>query len=43
MKNYNFESFNKAWVDVMTKIYEEEGSWDTRNYSHRWELKEIAL
>jgi len=43
LKNYNFESFNKSWVDVMTKIHEEEGSWDTRNYSQRWEVKEIAL
>ena len=43
MENYNFENFNKLWVDVMTKIYEEEGSWETRKHSQRWTIKEIAL
>jgi glycosyltransferase involved in cell wall biosynthesis len=34
MKNYNFETFNKQWVDIMTEIHEQEGSWDTRiNYN----------
>jgi glycosyltransferase involved in cell wall biosynthesis len=33
MENYNFETFNKQWVDIMTEIYEEHGSWDERiNY-----------
>ena len=41
MKNYNFENFNKTWVDVMTKLHEEEGSWETRNYSKRWTIKEV--
>tara|TARA_B100000900_G_scaffold414275_1_gene440491 strand:- start:2957 stop:4222 length:1266 start_codon:yes stop_codon:yes gene_type:complete len=32
-KNYSFEVFNKQWVDIMTEVYEENGSWDTRvNY-----------
>ena len=26
MKNYNFETFNKQWVDIMTEIHEQEGS-----------------
>ena len=42
MKNYNFETFNKTWVDVMTKLHEEEGSWETRKYDKRWTIKEIA-
>jgi hypothetical protein len=34
MKNYNFETFNKQWVDIMTKLHEDEGSWETRkNYN----------
>jgi glycosyltransferase involved in cell wall biosynthesis len=41
IKNYNFETFNKTWVDTMTKIHEEEGSWETRKYANRWTLKEI--
>jgi glycosyltransferase involved in cell wall biosynthesis len=43
MKNYNFETFNKTWLDLMTTMYKEEGSWGTRNYNKRWELKEIEL
>ena len=42
IKNYNFQTFNKTWVDVMTKLHEEEGSWGTRKYSKRWTLKEVA-
>ena len=42
MKNYNFENFGKTWVDTMTKLHEEEGSWDTRKYTKRWTLKEVA-
>ena len=41
MKNYNFETFNQTWVDVMTKLHEE-GSWETRKYDKRWTIKEIA-
>ena len=29
-KNYNFEHFSKQWVEIMTSIYEEHGSWDKR-------------
>ena len=33
MENYNFETFNKQWVDIMTEVYEQHGSWDERiNY-----------
>mgnify|MGYP003109830572 CR=1 FL=1 len=42
MKNYNFDDFNKVWVDTMLKIYEEGGSWETRKYQKRWYLKEVA-
>jgi glycosyltransferase involved in cell wall biosynthesis len=34
MQNYNFDNFNKRWVDLMLEFYESEGSWDTRaNYN----------
>ncbi len=42
MKNYNFENFNNSWVDLMLNIHEEEGSWDTRKYTKRWVIKEVA-
>lgn len=43
MQNYNFDTFNKTWVDVMTKIHEEEGSWDTRKTHQSWICEEIEL
>ena len=41
-KNYNFENFNKTWVDLMLDIHEKEGSWETRKYKKRWVVKEVA-
>ena len=42
LQNYNFDDFNKTWVDVMTNIHEQEGSWETRKHKKRWILKEVA-
>jgi glycosyltransferase involved in cell wall biosynthesis len=42
MKNYNFEDFNKNWVDLLTNLHEEEGSWETRKKQTTWVLKEIS-
>ena len=42
MKNYNFETFNNTWVNTMTKLHEEEGSWETRKYNQTWTIKEVA-
>ena len=33
LENYNFNNYGSKWVELMTKFYEEYGSWDTRNYS----------
>jgi len=41
VKNYSFEVFNKTWVDLMLKIHEEEGSWETRKHSN-YRLLEVA-
>jgi glycosyltransferase involved in cell wall biosynthesis len=41
-KNYNFEKFEKSWVDLMDKIVEEHGSWETRKNYKRWHLLEVA-
>lgn len=30
LANYNFKDFNDRWVDLMLKVHEEHGSWDTR-------------
>ena len=34
-KNYSFENFEKQWVDLMTSVHENHGSWETRkNYNN---------
>jgi glycosyltransferase involved in cell wall biosynthesis len=42
VENYNFEKFNTQWVDLMLKVYEEEGSWETRKNANRIIFKEVA-
>ena len=42
MENYNFETFNKQWVDIMIKVHEEEGSWDTRTNYQGIRFLEVA-
>ena len=40
-KNYNFENFVKTWDEVLTKIYETKGSWNTRQGYKAYEFKEM--
>jgi len=40
--NYSFQQYCEGWVDIMTKVYEEHGSWDTRNGYESWEIRELA-
>ena len=40
--NYNFKNFGKQWVDLMLKIYKENGSWSKRKNYNPWTLKEVA-
>ena len=41
-KNYNFETFEKRWVDLMLDIHEKHGSWENRKNYHNWKLLEVA-
>jgi len=41
-KNYNFADFNKSWVELIDRVIEERGSYDTRKMYDRWLFKEIA-
>jgi glycosyltransferase involved in cell wall biosynthesis len=41
-ENYNFEIFEKQWIDFMDGVIETHGSWETRKNYSRWTLKEIA-
>jgi len=40
-KNYNFENFIKKWDEVFTFVYNEYGSWSTRENYKLWTFKEI--
>jgi glycosyltransferase involved in cell wall biosynthesis len=42
LKSYNFETFEKSWVELMDKVIEEHGSWETRTGYQRWQLMEVA-
>jgi glycosyltransferase involved in cell wall biosynthesis len=40
-KNYNFQDFNKRWIDAMLHIHEKHGSWETRKNYEAWEFIEL--
>jgi len=42
LKNYNFNDFNRNWVDLMLEIYEKHGSWNNRSEYSSIIFKEIA-
>ena len=42
LDNYNFDNFNKKWIDLMLKIHEKEGSWETRKGYHGIRFVEVA-
>jgi hypothetical protein len=42
MKNYNFETFEKSWIQLMDRVVEEYGSWEDRDKYDRWHLMEVA-
>ena len=41
-ENYNFEDYEKGWVEIMDEVIEKHGSWDTRVGYKRWHLMEVA-
>jgi hypothetical protein len=40
--NYNFNQFGEKWVNLMSKIYEQHGSWETRKGHNGIVFKEVA-
>jgi glycosyltransferase involved in cell wall biosynthesis len=40
--NYSFTEFEEQWVNTMLKVYEEEGSWETRKGYNGIVFKEVA-
>lgn len=41
LKHYGFTDYQNKWVKLMTKVYEERGSWENRKQYSRWTLKEV--
>ena len=42
MENFNFTDFEKTWVNFMTEVHEENGSWETRKNYNGIALLEVA-
>jgi len=42
LQNYNFDDFNKKWVEFMLEVHESEGSWETRKNYNGIRFKEVA-
>tara|TARA_R100001015_G_C4624160_1_gene182220 strand:- start:373 stop:1656 length:1284 start_codon:yes stop_codon:yes gene_type:complete len=40
--NFSFENFEKQWVELLDRVVEESGSWETRKNYKRWHLMEVA-
>jgi glycosyltransferase involved in cell wall biosynthesis len=40
--SYNFENYEKEWVQVMDEFIERNGSWEERRGYERWHLLEVA-
>jgi glycosyltransferase involved in cell wall biosynthesis len=41
-QNYNFENFSSRWVNLMLKVHEKHGSWETRVVKNSITFKEVA-
>lgn len=41
LMNYNFEKFEKTWVETIDNVCEKYGSWDTRKNYQNWKMVEI--
>tara|TARA_R110001599_G_C11890918_1_gene625137 strand:- start:248 stop:592 length:345 start_codon:yes stop_codon:yes gene_type:complete len=40
-EKYNFNNFEKTWIDLMDSVHEKYGSWDNRKGYSAWKFKEI--
>ena len=41
LNNYSFEAYESGWVDILTKVHENHGSWDTRKGYNCWRMEEL--
>jgi len=41
-ENYNFDSYENKWIEIIDNCIEENGSWESRKNHSRWHLVEVA-
>jgi len=41
ISNYSFEKYQEQWVDLLDRVHEERGSWETRKNYNSWTFKKI--
>ena len=41
-ENYNFDNYEKRWIEIMDRVIEEHGSWENRKLYNKWHLMEVA-
>ena len=41
-ENYNFEKFERQWVEIMDNVVKKYGSWETRKGYKKWHFMEVA-
>lgn len=41
LNRFGFQDYQSNWVDLMTRVYNERGSWETRQKYQRWSLSEV--
>ena len=42
LENYNFENYEKQWVQIMDDFIEKNGSWENRKNHQPWHFMEVA-
>tara|TARA_B100000900_G_C20563256_1_gene709858 strand:+ start:530 stop:1801 length:1272 start_codon:yes stop_codon:yes gene_type:complete len=41
LNNYNFDKFNQQWDEIITEVYETNGSWENRKNYNSWRVEEL--
>ena len=41
-ENYNFDNYEKQWIELMDRVVEEHGSWESRKGYKTWHLMEVS-
>jgi glycosyltransferase involved in cell wall biosynthesis len=42
VENYNFDDYEKKWIEIIDDVIEKHGAWESRKGYDRWHLMEVA-